>query len=380
MRILYFSRDYTTHDYRFLAKLATPPFEMHFLRLEADGIPYESRPLPEGVRVVEWEGGREPARTPGDWRRLMPAFGRVLERVKPDLIHAGPVPSCGFMAATSGFHPLLLMSWGSDLLVDADRDDSWRRMTRYALSRSDMLVCDSSTVRLKAQSLLPYPDDRVVQFPWGIDLATFRPGIGGQSIRERTGWDGNRIVLSMRTWEKMYGIDVLLESFRVAHESAPDLRLLMPGTGSLRETVEGFIVNHGLQDVVHCPGQVSHSELVHYFQAADIYMSCAHSDGTSISMLEALGVGVPVIATDIPSNREWIEPGINGWLGKAGDPESFASALLSASRISEEERAAMRQRNRALAEEKADWDRNIGKLMAAYTRLVQPGSVRSDAG
>ncbi len=184
----------------------------------------------------------------------------------------------------------------------------------------------------------------------------------------------------MRTWEKLYGIDVLLESFRIAHESEHGLRLLMLGTGSLRKTVEGFIVNHGLRDVVHCPGQVPHSELVHYFQAADIYMSCAYSDGTSISMLEALGVGVPVVATDIPSNREWIETGVNGWLGKVGDPENFASALLGASRISDVERAAMRQRNRALAEEKADWDRNIGKLMAAYTRLVQPGSVRSDAG
>jgi len=380
MRVLYFSRDYTTHDFRFLAKLAAPPFEMCFLRLEADGIPYETRPLPAGVKVVEWEGGGKPARTPEDWLRLMPAFERALDQVKPDLIHAGPVQSCGFMAAISGFHPLLLMSWGSDLLVDADRDDLWRWMTRHAISRSDMFVCDSSTVRLKAQSLVPYPDDRVVQFPWGIDLSIFRPGIGGKTVRERTGWKSNRIVLSTRTWERLYGIDVLLESFRVAHDSQPGLRLLMLGTGSLRKTVEVFIAGHGLRDVVHCPGQVPHSELINYFQAADIYMSCAHSDGTSISMLEALGVGIPVVATDIPSNREWIEPGVNGWLGKAGDPESFASALLNASRISEEERAAMRQRNRALAEEKADWDRNIGKLMLAYTRLVHPGSVRSDAG
>lgn len=380
MRVLYFSRDYTTHDFRFLAKLATPPFEMYFLRLEADGIPYEGRPLPAGVKAVEWEGGRKPARTPDAWLRLMPAFEGALELVKPDLIHAGPVQSCGFMAAIAGFRPLLLMSWGSDLLVDADRDALWRWMTRYALSHSDMLACDSSTVRLKAQSIVSWPDDRVVQFPWGIDLAIFRPGSGRQSIRAQLGWEDKRLVLSTRTWEKLYGIDVLLEAFRLANGSEPGLRLLMLGTGSLRETVEDFIAGQGLRDVVHCPGQIPHSELVHYFQAADVYVSCAHSDGTSISLLEALGVGVPVVATDIPSNREWIEPGVNGWLGKVGDPKSFAPALLNAARMSQQECAAMRQRNRALAEEKADWDRNIKKLMAAYTRLAQSGSVRSGPG
>jgi hypothetical protein len=153
MKILYFSRDYTTHDRRFLMKLAESRHEVWFLRLEDDGIAYEDRPLPEKIRQVNWRGGRDRHKTLEAWMRLIPDFESVVDQIHPDLVHAGPVQSCGFMTALAGFRPLLLMSWGSDILVDADRDKMWRWMTRYALYRSDMLLCDCQAVRLKVQQL-----------------------------------------------------------------------------------------------------------------------------------------------------------------------------------------------------------------------------------
>ena len=46
-----------------------------------------------------------------------------------------------------------------------------------------------------------------------------------------------------------------------------------------------------------------------WFRAADTYISCAQSDGTSVSLLEAMATGLPLIVTDIPSNREWVVEG-----------------------------------------------------------------------
>ena len=75
---------------------------------------------------------------------------RVLREVKPDLIHAGPVPNVAFLAALSGFRPLVSMSWGSDLLRDIDQDANQRRAARYALNHSDVLVGDCLAVQRKA--------------------------------------------------------------------------------------------------------------------------------------------------------------------------------------------------------------------------------------
>ena len=173
MHILYFSRAYTTHDRRFLQAVASR-HETSFLMLEPDS-GYDDRPLPDGVRLVEWPQSRG-ALTRDSPRALMPDFVRVLDRVRPDLVHAGPVQSCGYMTALSGARPFLVMSWGSDVLVDADRDSDSLQITRDTLGQSDMLLCDCDAVRQKVQSLVPYPDERIVQFPWGIDLREFRPG------------------------------------------------------------------------------------------------------------------------------------------------------------------------------------------------------------
>jgi glycosyltransferase involved in cell wall biosynthesis len=263
------------------------------------------------------------------------------------------------------------MSWGSDILIDSDRDEQWNWLTRYALSHSDMLVCDSNSVRFKVQSMLPYPDERIVQFPWGIDLLAIPSGNKDLTIRQKLGWENQRVILSTRSWEEMYGIEVLLKAFRQAYKADSSLRLLLLATGSKRETVFRFITQNNLKDVVHCPGLIPNLELLQYYQTADVYVSCAHSDGTSISLLEAMGVGMPVVVTDISSNREWVTPEENGWLGIDDDPKSFARAILRAAHLSETDRNGISKRNRAVVAARANWGQNVEKLLWAYDRLLQ---------
>lgn len=350
-------------------KLAESRHEVWFLRLEDDGITYEDRPLPEKIRQVNWRGGRERHKTLEAWMHLMPDFESVVDQIHPDLVHAGPIQSCGFMTALAGFRPLLLMSWGSDILVDADRDKMWRWMTRYALYRSDMLLCDCQAVRLKVQQLLPYVDEHIVQLPWGIDLQHFAPGADSSFLKNRMGWGNSFLILSTRAWEKVYGIDTLLEAFLQAYSQNSNLRLMLLGNGSLASEIQRFIANHDLNDVVYRPGMVPHEQLPDYFRAADLYLSCSQSDGTSVSLLEAMATGLPVVVTDGPGNREWVVTGQNGWLAPAGNPEAFAQSLLQAGGMVSTERARISRRNRQAAEQRANWDMNFARLLAVYDKI-----------
>ncbi len=119
MRLLYFSRDYTTHDHRFLTALSKTEHKVFFLRLEGGGAVLEDRPLPPQVEQVEWAGGKKPAHL-ANGLHLLNDLRRVIRLVKPDMIHAGPVQRSAFLAALAGFHPLVSMSWGYDLLHDAN--------------------------------------------------------------------------------------------------------------------------------------------------------------------------------------------------------------------------------------------------------------------
>ena len=106
-----------------------------------------------------------------------------------------------------------------------------------------------------------------------------------------------------------------------------------------------------------------------YFKAADLYLSCAHSDGTSVSLLEAMAVGLPVVVTDRPGNREWVVSGKNGWMAPAGDADAFTRSLLLVANMELSQRERISHDNRKIAEARANWDDNFGLLLKAYDRI-----------
>ena len=81
MKILYFSRDYTPHDHRFLSALAQTEHKVYFLQLERRGHATEERSLPPEIELVPWKGGQAPAKL-GDAPRLWADLRRVAARIK----------------------------------------------------------------------------------------------------------------------------------------------------------------------------------------------------------------------------------------------------------------------------------------------------------
>jgi glycosyltransferase involved in cell wall biosynthesis len=367
LRVLYFSRDYTPHDHRFLSALAATSHRVFFLRLERSGPQREDRALPPEVTLVSWRGGQAPARL-RDLPALLRDFRRVVGEVQPDLVHAGPVQNAAFLAALAGFRPLVTMSWGSDLLLDADRSLAMRWKTRYTLRRSSVLAGDCEAVRRKAGEY-GFPPERVVLFPWGVDLETFTPGREDE-LRARLGWQDAFVLLSNRAWEPLYGVDVVARAFVQAARQNPNLRLLLLGNGSQAGALRSILSDGGVLERVHFGGQVKNSELARYYRTADLYLSASHSDGSSVSLMEALACGCPALVSDIPTNREWIEEGVQGWLFPDGDAAALGQAILSATAAPLAEIGAAA---RALAERRANWSHNFRRLLQAYELALQVG-------
>ena len=375
MRVLYFSDNSSDHNRRFLEKLSSFGHEVWFLDASNE---YSSEGrLPGGVRGVDHRRVVARGSDPSAYEEFLPEFRAVLAELRPDLVHAGPVQGCGYVAALSGFHPLLVTSWGSDLLLDADRNAEWRRATTVALHGADGFMCDCDTVRKAAQSFASIPDSRIAQFPWGVKSGTFSPAGSLPAGASLPAEPGAIRLICTRSWEPPYGMDVLLEAFRRAYEKNGRLRLMLLGDGSMAEAIQKFIGEHELSKAVVTPGRVSPGELSSWFRAAQGFGSCARADGTSISMLEAMATGLPVLVTDIPSNREWVSAGENGWLAARGSADDFADKMLRMAGLTPIERAAISARNRKIVAERADWDRNFPLLLDLYESLAKVRTVTS---
>jgi glycosyltransferase involved in cell wall biosynthesis len=378
MRILYFTRDYTPHDHRFLSALGKTSHKVYYLRLERRGHQLEDRPLPPGIEQVSWAGGQ---RAVGlrDGPRLLLDLKRVIRSLKPDLIQSGPLQTAAFLAALTGFHPLVSMSWGYDLLQDADRNICWKWATRYTLSRSAVMVGDCATIRQRARAF-GMPDEAIVTFPWGVDIRHFSPqeapapganrrtGLGDEKVEE--GAPSPFVLLSTRGWEPVYGVDVIARAFVWAARQRPELRLFLLGNGSQANLLRSIFLDGGVLPQVHFAGQVTQADLPRYYRAADLYLSASHSDGTSISLLEAMACGRPALVSDIPGNYEWVTHGQQGWLFPDGNAPKLAEAILAAV-DQRDQLAGMGKAARELVERRGDWDNNFPNLFLAYDLAIK---------
>ena len=371
MRILYFSRDYCPHDHRFLTSLAESEHQVYYLRLERGSRQTEFRPIPQGIEVLDWSAGNREVHLL-DAPRLLKEFRQIVRRIKPDLVHAGPIQTCGLLAALSGFHPLLIMSWGFDLMKDVDRGFFWRWATRYTLNKADWFTSDCQATYQKA---LEYglPEGRQTIFPWGVDLQRFSP----KPRRMETAQGSSFTLFCNRSWEPNYGVDILAKAFVRVAQKRPDVNLLLLGAGSQADLLKKILTMGGVEDRVHFAGHIPYDKLPEYYHQADLYISPSHVDGSSVSLMEALASGLPCLVSDIPANKEWVIDGHNGWLFPDGDVNALEQRILLAVE-QKKSLSKMAAASRKVAEQKADWQVNFLSLMEAYRHAIQQGAASSE--
>ena len=364
MRVLYISQTYSPHDHRFLTTILEQGHEVFSWQMDShQGL--EKRQLPSGVKAVERQRDQAGIRRP---LARFQAARRVVQDVSPDLIHAGPLQPCAFYAALAGFHPLVSMSWGWDLLIEARKPmPAW--VAKQTIRRSDVLIVDADAVKSVAVEL-GMPESRIVQFPWGVDLEHFSPG--ESRVRENLGWGDAFVLLSTRKMESLYGVDIVVDAFLAAARENSKLRLIMLGQGTMKEEIEARFEASEMRSRVHFGGQVGFDDLPEYYRAADVYISASHSDGSSVSLMEALACGMPALLSDIPGNREWVTPGKHGWWFPDGDARALAKAILT-SYQQRPDHSRMSKMAREIAEERANWEDNKTGISKAYNLALEMG-------
>lgn len=306
------------------------------------------------------------------------SFARELVRHEIDVVQVGPLTSVQPEVIEAIPCAVVATSWGFDVLIEPDESAAVKEHVRRVLRRADALIADCQTVVDRVYELEPGFAAPVFRFPLGVELSRFRtlPEQQALALRERLGWTENTVLISTRTWNHIYGVDNLIEAFARAVKLDPSLRLLLLGDGPLRGEIQTRIDALGLRPFIEAPGGMAETELPVWFCAADLYVSSAKCDGTSISLLEAMACGKPVVANNRFGNLEWVEPGVNGWLGDCSNADGVFAVIQKALA----ESAAwieIGKANRALAFAKADWECNQGRMSEAFTAAVMQATVPS---
>lgn len=301
---------------------------------------------------------------------LIHLLKKIITKVKPDILHSGWIPKDGLMATLSGFHPHLSMPWGSEVMVHPYENILYRIINNFVFTKADHISCDSEHVKGLIVKDYKVSPGKVTVFPWGIDLRIFNNKKHKNLKRSELGWDNNIVLIMTRKFEKFYRIDEFIDVFYECLKSNDNLRLYLLGSGSLEKNIKAKIRNYNISDYVHCPGWVSRQEINNYLNSANIYVSNSYTDGSSVSLLEAIVCGLSPIVTKIKSIEEWVEDDYNGFLVDRENPNQMRDRILYLA-DSKEKLNRFSKNNKAFAQSKLDWNKNFAKLEHIYNSMTK---------
>lgn len=145
---------------------------------------------------------------------------------------------------------------------------------------------------------------------------------------------------------------LLLEAAAQIVSSGTSLRLVFVGDGPLRPVLERRIAELGLEATVHITGLVGPAEVQRQVAAARTFVLASLTEGLPVSIMEALALGRPVVATNVGAIAELVRPGETGWLVTAGSAEALAGAMREALTAPLDALTAMGRRGAALVGER----------------------------
>ncbi len=264
------------------------------------------------------------------------------------------------MAYVSGCRPYATYVVGSDVL----RIGGFRKwLGRKMLVSADKVFVNGLYLAERTRSLAPRAN--ITPLYLGVDRERYSPGEPPASPVH---------IACTRGFLPIYNNEYLIRALALLPEPVPDFRVSFLSSGPLLASVRSLadkLLTADRRGRVEFLGGVTEGRLLSILRSSHVYVSLSRSDGTSISTLEALACGLFPVLSDIPPNREWVDPALgNGILVPLDRPEELATALARAM-ADPAGRARAAEINRRLVLERADASRNMQTLSAILEEVVQ---------
>ncbi|NIN00763.1 MAG: glycosyltransferase [candidate division Zixibacteria bacterium] len=352
MRILFLSDAETYHTQRWVDYFADQGHRCFLISLE------------RGFRTKA-EEFIIPPRCPLDFLKYalsVPRISKIARTIKPDLVNAHFVPSYGLIGALLKIHPLVVSTWGSDVLISPQKSRLQKLRAQYVLKRADLVTADSS-VSAEAAHRLGVEREKVVTYPMGVA----RDLIGAQEKKDKP----YLLIMTNRRLEPLYDVVTMVKAIPLVIETVKkeDVRFVIIGEGSLKRDLLNLAVKLKAEGHVEFKGIVSRQELIRHYQDADIYVSTSLSDSTSVSLLEAMNFGLIPIVTDVPGNREWIEDQKNGLLFPPSNHRALAEKITCAVNVCARW-PEFRKKNETIIKSRAVWEDNMKAVEGEFLRIL----------
>ena len=300
-------------------------------------------------------------------------LARLIDEQQIDVVHAQGWGTYleGLIAAKllSRRRPRFIFAFHGKSIDDVSNGVPWRRRVaqRLAFSFTDACIAPAAHMARDYAASIGVPPDRIAVIYNGIDTARFAPRRDSE-VRRSLGIDDNAFVVGFAgRLDPVKDIGTALTAFASLRAAVPEqaratVRMLIVGDGAERAALEQAAQARGLAGSVLFAGM--RSDVPACMSAMDVYLQPSLYEGHSLTIMEAMAMGLPVISTRVGGTPEIIADGENGFLREPRDSEGMAQIARELY-----SRPQLRERIGQAARARITGDFSVATMVSAYEHL-----------
>jgi len=284
-------------------------------------------------------------------RKTTSELQKKIDEFKPDLVHGFFLINHGMYASRIKGYPKINTAMGSDVLIAPEESKLLSWIVKRTIKNSDSVFGPPLLLnKIKEWKLETELNENVI----GINNSVFKPA-------EKT-----KSIVFARGFKEVYNPLIVAKAFESLAKQLENFNFVLCGDGPLKtesERILSYCRN------VQFTGQISEIELAKIVGSAQLVISPSLSDSIPLTILEAVASGTPVVASNIPANREWVERELPVFLFETESSEDLAEKILKVIGDDSILKNTL-ESGPKLVKEKYSWEKEAEKVLKKYQDIV----------
>jgi glycosyltransferase involved in cell wall biosynthesis len=336
-------------------RLSREEFDVHAVALTRSG-PYEAALRDAGIRltVLHKRMRVDPIAL---WR-----LKSLIDAEQPDIVHSWIFAANAYARLVAGSQPR------PKIIVSERCVDSWKSgwqlwLDRRQIGRTTRLVGNSASVAEFYRGL-GFPAERTAVIRNGVEIPAEPAADRDRALAEFQIPPGSRVIGFVGRLARQKRVQDIIWAMQLLQQLTDRVYLLLVGDGPERNDLITLARHMGCEHLVRFAG--TRADASRLIGLCNVFWLASEFEGMSNSIMEAMAAGVPVVASDIPPNRELVVNGETGYLVRVGDSvgmAQFTDRILADASLAQRLGAAGRERMRD--------NFSIDRMVAAHAELYR---------
>ena len=292
---------------------------------------------------------------------------KIVRDKKIDIIHthnSGPLLNCIFLSKIVNT-PLVHTKHGV-YIPNGKKSYFFNHMAYKMANKIVAVSCDTKQSIIQGYKI---PNPAISVIANGINTATFRPPSDIKRIRSNIGLDSDAYIIgTVGRLSPEKGHMLLIDILPSIIAAIPQVKLVVVGGGIAENELKQKAKELNISKNIVFLGE--RADVCSLMQCFDVYAQTSSMEGMSLTILEAMSCGLPIVASNVGGNPEVIVEGETGFLLSLKDPQAIVSAII---KLYNDKDLAMRmgKAGRKRVEEKFGINRMIDEYIAIYEKCLR---------